>query len=359
METSIDAAHEILADFLTVWDDERLRDLTLEDYVGVGRKDTFVQYIETRTKPLGSIGGMDSSKFGIWERQDPAEKPARYANVGKYSWPKRLPFTTAQDAFAAVKAELLFVISAAREGNFSAIDQPGILVDFFKWKVAFLYSNERLIPVFSRDVLAGIAGGLGLTGNLKKLPILVIQQAMMARKPFGMNIYQYAAYLLDLYPSARKKKAEEKQTSSGTGARTRRNTRKAATGKNTSSFTRKGIAPTIITQEHNRLQELLKARLVAEYGEDAVLLEHNYVDLKVVKPDGNALYEVKSAAYASDCVEQALGQVLRYAFHHGKGDEDAVELIVAGRFPPNASDAEYIAFVAGQLRVRFSYIAIE
>jgi hypothetical protein len=355
METNIDAAHEILSDFLKVWDDKQLRTLKLEDYVAVGRKDTFVQYVETKTKPLGSIGGMDSSKFGIWERENPTEKPARYTNVGKYSWPRRLPFTNAQETFAAIKAELLFVIAAAREGNFSAIDRPGILVDFFKWKVAYLYSNERLIPVFSRDVLAGIARGHGLTGNLKKLPVSVIQQAMMAGKPFDMNIYQYADHLLDIYPPARKKKGNQDDTGSGG----RRNTRKASTGKNTSSFTRKGIAPTIVTQEHNRLQEILRARLVAEYGEDVVLMEHNYVDLKVIKPSGNVLYEVKSSAYASDCVEEALGQVLRYAFHHGQGEEDAVELVVAGRYSPNGSDAEYIAFVTSQLQIHFSYIAIE
>jgi hypothetical protein len=347
METNIDAAHEILSDFLKAWDDKQLRTLKLEDYVAIGRKDTFVQYVETKTKPLGSIGGMDSSKFGIWERENPIEKPARYTNVGKYSWPRRLPFSNEQETFAAIKAELLFVIAAAREGNFSAIDRAGILVDLFKWKVAYLYSNERLIPVFSRDVLAGIARGLGLTGNLKKLPVSVIQQAMMAGKPFGMNIYQYASHLLDIYPPARKKKGN--QDDAGIGGR--RNTRKASTGKNTLSITRKGIAPTIVTQEHNRLQEILRARLVAEYGEDVVLMEHNYVDLKVIKPSGNVLYEVKSSAYASDCVEEALGQLLRYAFHHGQGEEDAVELVVAGRYPPNGSDAEYIAFVTRQLQI--------
>lgn len=356
METNIDSAHEILAEFLERWDDNALQDMTLDQYVGIGRKDTFVQYVETQTKPLGSIGGMDSSKFGIWERQDPTQKPGRYANVGKYSWPRRLPYGTAAEVFAAIKAELLSVVAAARTGNFAAIDHPGILVDFFKWKVAFLYSNERLIPIFSRDVLAGVARGLGLPGNPKKLPVWDIQQAMVAGKPFGMNIYQYARHLLDRYPSARQRKHDGQE---GGQTDRRRNTRKAATGKNTGPYSRKGSGPATVTQEHNRLQEILRARLEAQYGKENVLLEHNYVDLKVRTPEGNVLYEVKSAAYASDCVEEALGQVLRYAFHHRTGQEDAVALVVAGKFPPNESDSAYIAFVTGQLNTRFSYMAIE
>ncbi|PUZ28566.1 hypothetical protein DCC81_03535 [Chitinophaga parva] len=332
--------------------------MTLPDYVGIGRKDTFVQYVENKTKPLGSIGGMDSSKFGIWERRDPSHQPGRFANVGKYSWPRRLPFATAAEVFAAIKTELLSIVAAARTGNFAVIDRPGILVDFFKWKVAFLYSNERLIPIFSRDVLAGIAQGLGLPGNPKKLPVWDIQQAMVAGKPFGMNIYQYARHLLDRYPSARQRKHDHDQQGTGQTGR-RRNTRKASTGKNTGTLSRKGTGPTTVNQEHNRLQEILRARLEAQYGKDNVLLEHNYVDLKVRTPEGNVLYEVKSAAYASDCVEEALGQVLRYAFHHRTGQEDAVALVVAGKFPPNESDSAYIAFVTGQLNIRFSYMAIE
>jgi hypothetical protein len=355
METNIDRAHEMLSNFLETWNPQRMQNLKLEEYVGVGNKYTFVQYVEHRTRDLGSIGGMDSSKFGMWERQDPDEKHARYTNVGKYSWPKRLPYTTAPEAFAAIKAELLSVIVDAREGNFAAIDRTGILTDFFKWKVAFLYSNERLIPIFSRAILEGIAGGLRLSGNIKALPVWEIQQAMMEGKPFDMNIYEYANHLLAQYPSARKKKADQE----GAGAGGRRNNRKASSGKKTGSYARKGIAPTIVTQEHNRLQEILRARLVAEYGEDSVLLEHNYVDLKVLRPEGNVLYEVKSAAYAADCVEEALGQVLRYAFYHGQDQEDAAELVVAGRFPPNDSEAAYITFVSGQLNIRFRYMAIE
>jgi hypothetical protein len=355
METNIDRAHEMLSDFLETWNPQRMQNLKLDEYVGVGNKYTFVQYVEHRTRDLGSIGGMDSSKFGMWERQDPDEKHGRYTNVGKYSWPKRLPYTTAPEAFAAIKAELLSVIADAREGNFAAIDRTGILTDFFKWKVAFLYCNERLIPIFSRTILDGIAEGLRLPGNIKTLPVSVIQQAMIATKPFNLNIYEYASHLLTNYPSARKRKTDQ----GGDDGGERRNTRKASTGKNTGSFARKGIAPTIVTQEHNRLQEILRARLVAEYGEDSVLLEHNYVDLKVLRLEGNVLYEVKSAAYAADCVEEALGQILRYAFYHGQDQEDAAELVVAGRFPPNDSEAAYISFVSGQLNIRFRYMAIE
>ncbi|MFQ5965665.1 MAG: hypothetical protein ACE5KZ_15430 [Candidatus Scalinduaceae bacterium] len=37
-----------------------------------------------------------------------------------------------------------------------------LLPDLFKWKVAFLYSNERLTPIYKKDVLFKIASSLKL-----------------------------------------------------------------------------------------------------------------------------------------------------------------------------------------------------
>ena len=56
----------LLDEFLKRWDYDTVKKLTLADYVGLGNKDTFCQWVETKTKILGSIKGSPSIKFGIY-----------------------------------------------------------------------------------------------------------------------------------------------------------------------------------------------------------------------------------------------------------------------------------------------------
>lgn len=366
METNPEIARLMLGQFLEAWKPERLQHMTLKEYVSVNDPLTFTQWVEHRTKPLGSINGKDSSKFGMWKRKDANRKLDKYTNIGIYSWERKLPFTTAEDAFAAIKAELLSIIDAARRGDFAAIDRRGYLLDIFKWKVAYLYSGERLVSIFSLRVLRRIAARYGLSKKRRSVSVSMIQQAMMDRKPFYMSIYEYSNYVFQTFGGLPEGDEEEDNkddddagTSDGAARGGRRRKRKAAAKKNVGSVFRRGSADTFVNQEHNRLQELLREQLQRQYGASAVLMEHNYVDLKVITPQKKILYEVKSAGFASACVEQALGQILRYAFDHANNSEDAVELIIAGKYPPNESDAAYIRFVKAQFTIPLNYIAIE
>ena len=366
METNPEIARPLLDEFLDAWKPEDLEAMTLEQYVSVGDPHTFTQWVEHRTKLLGSINGKDSTKFGIWKRKDPDRKLEKYTNIGNYSWEKKFPFTTVEQTFSAIKAELLGIIDAARRGDFDAIDRKGYLLDIFKWKVAYLYSGERLVSIFSLQVLRRIAANYRLTGTGKAIPVSRIQQAMMDRKPFFMSIYEYSNYVFQNFGGPLDGAENEDEDNNGdarygqtrSGTRKRKK-RKAAEKKNVGPVYRRGSADTFVNQEHNRLQGLLRDQLRRQYGPSAVLMEHNYVDLKVIMPQKKILYEVKSAGFASACVEQALGQILRYAFDHANDTEDAVELIIAGKYPPNESDAAYIRFVCQQFTIPLSYIAIE
>ena len=71
METNIELSREILfEEFHNRWKIEDIKNMKLEDYVSVGDKDTFCQWLETKTRQLGSIKGINSSKFGIYKRGD-------------------------------------------------------------------------------------------------------------------------------------------------------------------------------------------------------------------------------------------------------------------------------------------------
>ena len=85
----------------------------------------------------------------------------------------------------------------------------------------------------------------------------------------------------------------------------------------------------------------------------AVFLETNWVDLKVVLTNEIIFYEVKSASYASDCIEEALGQILGYVF--SDDDTRKKRIVVVGQFPPNDGDQRFIEYIKSLLRIEFSY----
>jgi 5-methylcytosine-specific restriction protein B len=147
--------------FLTRWSPSVLDNLTLEQYVSVGEKTTFVYWIERQTKSLGSILGGDSSKFGIYKRdKEPTGKPKihiKHGNAG-YSWKKELG-NTQDEAFDMVKSELVKIAKAAQVGRLQLIeDSP--LAPTLKWKVAFLYQNREkptILNIISKKTLQAAA----------------------------------------------------------------------------------------------------------------------------------------------------------------------------------------------------------
>jgi hypothetical protein len=86
-------------------------------------------------------------------------------------------------------------------------------------------------------------------------------------------------------------------------------------------------------------------------------MEENFVDIKVIQPDKIYLYEVKSSAYASDCIREALGQILSCV--HRDSDERPKQLIVAGQYKPNDDEVKFIDFVKKNLNLNFSYESVD
>jgi len=347
METKTEICRSILYEFLERWTIDNVKNMTIEEYVSVGNKNTFCQWLETRTRELGSINGINSSKFGIYKRGNKSKKPKRLYNDANYSWQKFYGEDGAKKAFEKIRSEILQIIIYAETGEFSKIDNLH-LTQFVKWKIAYLYSNERLIPIFTKDVLIKIAKHFGFEVNTKT-PISEIQKIMIANKPSHQSIYEYSEGLFNKF---RAKKMDRK-----VGQKSRRTDRGATNGKNTKPQIRKGAASYIATQRHNILQEALKNKLVKKYGEKNVFMEKNYVDIRVVQPNLVYFYEVKSSAYAGDCVREALGQIISYA--HRDQDERPKKIIVAGQYGPNDDEINYIQYVKTNIKLDFDYEFIE
>lgn len=140
--------------FLERWSIEKIKTMTLEEYVSVGDQDTFTYWLETKVHELGSIKGSPSTKFGIYHRKS-APKPQSGITHGKtYTWYSKFG-NSEQSSFIEIKARILAVITAAQVGDLSAINYVD-LAPMFKWKIAFLYQDKNqpcLINVFSEEKL--------------------------------------------------------------------------------------------------------------------------------------------------------------------------------------------------------------
>ncbi len=348
---TINELKELLDEFLDRWTIDNINNLTLQEYVGLGNKDTFCQWVETKTRMLGSIKGMTSIKFGIYERKDPAKKPKNYKNDDKYSWLKDYGDNRIT-AFENTKRDIIKIIQLSEVGKFEQIDSIQ-LPDLFKWKVAFLYSNERLIPIYKRDVLFKIANHLGFQTN-RHTNISEIQNVMILNKPAYLNVYEYMRQLYDQF-------GENEDKNEITGETTRKGrkrvTRRATTTRNTKAQIRTVTRSYVAEQKHNKIQEALEAILIKKYGEKNVILEENFVDIKLLQPDFISFYEVKSSSYASECIKEALGQILLYSLNDT--DSRPKKHIVVGQYKATDNDKKYINFLKKNLKLEFEYMNVE
>ena len=169
-----------LQDFLDEFSLERLKSLQIFEYTGIGedRKD-FTYQIEWELDCFGGIRGGSSYKFGIYKcNSRPKERKGyRYDEQNGYAWVENYNTNGSyKDVFEIVR-DRVFQIASAAAGE--AVDYDKIekidLGDAFKWKVAFLYSNYRLVPVYKKDSLYNAAKLLGFEGD-KKSSIAKLQK---------------------------------------------------------------------------------------------------------------------------------------------------------------------------------------
>jgi hypothetical protein len=195
METRLLKCREINNRFLQRWDLNSVKKMTIEQYVDTKNPDTFCQWLETQTIQLGSIKGFFSKKFGIYKRNHSEEEPPTLVSDNVYTWLPRYG-KDRKAAFAKIKEEIIEIIVAAQAHDFKSIDKipTNHLV---KWKIAFLYSGENLIPIFKKEALRAVAEHQGLDSTNKETSEL--QQFIFDNRPLHLNIYQYASELFQQF----------------------------------------------------------------------------------------------------------------------------------------------------------------
>lgn len=160
---------------------ETLDQLPLDKYTNLNRSNSFCYWLESKTYHLGSIWGGSSYKFGIYAyNAKPKVGDPRIVFDDHYAWYSRYKAETAEDAWKIVRNDLVRIATWAREGNFEEIDKDKSFGEVVKWKIAFLYSNLHLLPVYSKDKLEYIALDNGME-NAHGASIAAMQKYLMTK----------------------------------------------------------------------------------------------------------------------------------------------------------------------------------
>lgn len=195
--------------FLEVWSVDRVKDMTLEEYIQVGSKNSFTYWLEHVTKPIADIRGGDASKFGIFHRRNQQNKENGRGRIydNEYCWFEKFG-TTKEQAFQTIKNNILNIISAVRSNNLDDLQSIQIS-DMFKWKIAYLYQNQKdpsIVPIFSKAWLDFLTGDNNLT-------YAHAYKYLLEKKDKNFSIQEYGNQLAKQYLKANPKKNVKEELS--------------------------------------------------------------------------------------------------------------------------------------------------
>jgi hypothetical protein len=160
MELNPNEFHKTLEAFLSAWTVQRVENMTVEEYADLGNHDSFCYWLEYGSKYLGAVGGIALHKFELWKPKDEKDlKDTRFTTDGQFVWNTKKG-KTRHEAFAEIKRLIVEIISQAQNQHWEAIDAIAFHA-IGKWKIAFLYSDKKLLPIYSKRALLPIAKGLG------------------------------------------------------------------------------------------------------------------------------------------------------------------------------------------------------
>ena len=184
-----------------------LKVMPLEKYTNLNRDDSFCYWLESKTTPLGSFWGGSSYKFGIYRYSNPPkEGDPRIQFDDQYVWYTKYKKSTALEAYEVVRSALVAIAEYANKGDFESIDAIDTFGDSFKWKVAFLYSNESLVPIYKRDLLYNFAEELGMDPKVKN--ISEVQRFLMSKKG-DKDLFEFSDELFSILKKMNKPEADD------------------------------------------------------------------------------------------------------------------------------------------------------
>ena len=197
--------HEQYQSFQHEFPIDTLKDMTLDKYTNLNRKDSFCYWLERVTHDLGSIQGGSSFKFGIYRSKNPQKDLKGSKHDAKYYWNESLGDTPGQ-AYEKVLDGIVKIANYARSGYYDKIDSIETVWPVVRWKIAFLYSEEKLLPIYKKDMLVHIARHFGMP-DAEKVETNKLYEYILTRKG-NKDVYEFYDELLKINKDMHKQKSD-------------------------------------------------------------------------------------------------------------------------------------------------------
>lgn len=151
--------------FLERFPVESLRTMPIEKYTNLNRNDSFCYWLESETYRLGSIWGGSSLKFGIYQFDKVPKENMPAKHDEKYCWLSKYDCETSEEAYEIVRDKIATIAEKAAAGDLQGVDEIDF-GDVVKWKIAYLYSDNKVVNMFTKELLQAAAKGFGYKGDM-------------------------------------------------------------------------------------------------------------------------------------------------------------------------------------------------
>jgi 5-methylcytosine-specific restriction enzyme B len=286
--------------FLDEWPTDRVANMTLEEYTN-SNKTSFCYWLESKTPELGSIWGGSSYKFGVYKMQSTSiNKNKGYSSDNEYAWVTKYGITAAE-AFVTVKGIILTIVEAAQLDQLDKINKLD-LGPAYRWKIAFLYSDYKIINIFRPEALQFAAESLGMT-NANNSPSSALHSFIVSHKPANEDYYIFTSKLWQDYEASINNTSGNADTT-GTNA-------------NGSSTTSKHVLNTILFGPPGTGKTYNTVNIALQIADPAYYDEH--------KENRTKLLERFNQLLISDWKNNQKGQIGFCTFHQSFSYEDFIE----------------------------------
>lgn len=333
------------------WTVEKVKNITLEDYTNLD-KTSFTYDIETRSRLLGSIKGISSFIFGIYERQNTEKKEdiKQYVYRDKYAWDKQFG-DNEQEVFRNVKHWVNKVIENAQSGNFAAIDEIP-LYSMYKWKIAFLYQNEKdltVVPIFTYNALRWFLQSIGI--YKKNMTMSEMYLAIKNRENFTSlgEVFQFGVNVWDDYVHFDIE--EEKNTIKYSHMNS--NKKRNATSSLALIEYEMKVHKIQRRNPHNQLEKSFKKFLEENIMVQNIVQDEGYIDFQFQYDNKSYICELKPSDNQNEikyALQIAIGQILRYSY-----DKNFDFRIIVFQNKPNRENTKFLEYLKNKHDIYYLY----
>lgn len=180
--------------FVSKYSREFLSSMTIEQYaMGSGSKGNFCHAIEVEQAEMGNIRGVMAGvrRYGVWFDK----------SGGNYACTSRFG-TDPQEAFVAVKSEIISLLDAGEEDDYTVIRRSK-LAPLFRYKLLAMYFPHKYLTIYSTSHLSYFCDKVGIPA-VEGDDELVMQRKLLQWKETqdearDMSLIKFSRYLYKVF----------------------------------------------------------------------------------------------------------------------------------------------------------------